>query len=161
MSLPTEASNDVSDPFFAAPLSEADPAVSGMIGRELGRQRDQIELIASENIVSRAVLEALFGVQSGFVRTPKYAIEGNGQKRMAVKKYKSRSGWLPYFELAVGSYFLYMCWFAIETNNFLTLPFLTLFVGGYYWAGFGTLYQEYQDRLRHQRQHKLAFETSR
>ncbi len=111
-------------------------------------------------INTRAVLEALFGVKSGFVRTPKYAIEGTQQKRM-VKKYKSRSGWLPYFELAVGSYFLYMCWFAIETNNFLTLPFLTLFVGGYYWAGFGTLYQEYQDRLRHQRQHKLAFETSR
>jgi hypothetical protein len=111
-------------------------------------------------INTRAVLEALFGVKSGFVRTPKYAIEGTQQKRM-VKKYKSRSGWLPYFELAVGSYFLYMCWFAIETNNFLTLPFLTLFVGGYYWAGFGTLYQEYQDRLRHQRRHKLAFETSR
>jgi hypothetical protein len=111
-------------------------------------------------INTRAVLEALFGVKSGFVRTPKYAIEGTRQKRM-VRKYKSRSGWLPYFELAVGTYFLYMVWFAIETNNYLTLPFLTLFVGGYYWAGFGTLYQEYQDRLRHQRQHKLAFETSR
>ena len=58
MSLTAEASNDVSDPFFAAPLSAADPAMSAMIGRELGRQRDQIELIASENIVSRAVLEA-------------------------------------------------------------------------------------------------------
>ncbi len=68
MSLTAEASNDVSDPFFAAPLSEADPAVSGMIGRELGRQRDQIELIASENIVSRAVLEA-----QGSVLTNKYA----------------------------------------------------------------------------------------
>jgi glycine hydroxymethyltransferase len=68
VSLTAEASNDVSDPFFAAPLSEADPAVSGMIGRELGRQRDQIELIASENIVSRAVLEA-----QGSVLTNKYA----------------------------------------------------------------------------------------
>src|SRR5450755_2792423 len=66
-------------------------------------------------INTRAVLEALFGVQSGFVRTPKYAIEGNQQKRMAVKKYKSRSGWLPYFELAVGTYFLFMCVFAIRT----------------------------------------------
>ena len=63
-------------------------------------------------INTRAVLEALFGVKSGFVRTPKYAIEGNQQKRMAVKKYKRRSGWLPYFELACGTYFLYMCWFA-------------------------------------------------
>jgi len=68
VSLTAEVSNDVSDPFFAAPLSDADPAVSGMIGRELGRQRDQIELIASENIVSRAVLEA-----QGSVLTNKYA----------------------------------------------------------------------------------------
>jgi hypothetical protein len=111
-------------------------------------------------INTRAVLEALFGVQSGFVRTPKYAIEGNTQKRMTVKKYKSRSGWLPYFELACGTYFLYMCVFAITTYNFPSLPFLGLFVCGYYWAGFGTLYQEYQDRLRYNRQHKLAFEAA-
>jgi hypothetical protein len=111
-------------------------------------------------INTRAVLEALFGVKSGFVRTPKYAIEGNQQKRMAVKKYKRRSGWLPYFELAFGTYFLYMCWFAISTFNYPTLPFLLLFVCGYYWAGFGTLYQEYQDRLRYNRQHRLEFETA-
>src|ERR1700689_5820697 len=37
-------------------------------------------------INTRAVMEALFGVKSGFVRTPKYAIEGTQQKRMAVKK---------------------------------------------------------------------------
>jgi cellulose synthase/poly-beta-1,6-N-acetylglucosamine synthase-like glycosyltransferase len=112
-------------------------------------------------INTRAVLEALFGVKSGFVRTPKYAIEGSVQKRLAVKKYKSRSGWLPYFELACGTYFLYMCWFAISTWNFPSLPFLSLFVGGYYWAGFGTLYQEYQDRARHNRQLALEFETAR
>ncbi|HWF09073.1 MAG TPA: cellulose synthase family protein [Bryobacteraceae bacterium] len=112
-------------------------------------------------INTRAVLEALFGVQSGFVRTPKYAIEGNRAKRMAVKKYKRRSGWLPYFELACGTYFLYMCWFALSTFNYPTLPFLLLFVGGYYWAGLGTLYQEYQDRLRYNRQHRLEFESAR
>ena len=112
-------------------------------------------------INTRAVLEALFGVKSGFVRTPKYAIEGTEQKRMAVKKYKNRSGWLPYFELACGMYFLYMCWFAIDTYNFLSLPFLSLFVAGYFWVGLGTLYQEYQDRLRYNRRHKLAFETAR
>jgi cellulose synthase/poly-beta-1,6-N-acetylglucosamine synthase-like glycosyltransferase len=112
-------------------------------------------------INTRAVLEALFGVQSGFVRTPKYAIEGTQAKRLATKKYKRRSGWLPYFELACGTYFLYMCWFAISTFNYPTLPFLMLFVGGYYWAGFGTLYQEYQDRLRYNRQHRLEFETVR
>jgi cellulose synthase/poly-beta-1,6-N-acetylglucosamine synthase-like glycosyltransferase len=110
---------------------------------------------------TRAVMEALFGVQSGFIRTPKYAIEGAVQKTMAVKKYKRRSGWLPYLELACGTYFLYICWFAIETNNYLTLPFLSLFVGGYYWAGFATLWQEYKDRMRHDRQSRLEFETAR
>jgi glycine hydroxymethyltransferase len=53
---------------FTAPLAESDPEVADAIGRELSRQRDEIELIASENIVSRAVLEA-----AGSVLTNKYA----------------------------------------------------------------------------------------
>ena len=44
--------------FFSAALEETDAEIAGAIGKELGRQRDEIELIASENIVSRAVLEA-------------------------------------------------------------------------------------------------------
>jgi glycine hydroxymethyltransferase len=56
------------DPFFKAPLAEADPEIAEAIRLELGRQRDEIELIASENIVSRAVLEA-----QGSVLTNKYA----------------------------------------------------------------------------------------
>jgi glycine hydroxymethyltransferase len=54
--------------FFSATVGERDPEVAGAIARELGRQRDEIELIASENIVSRAVLEA-----AGSVLTNKYA----------------------------------------------------------------------------------------
>ncbi|WGD31163.1 serine hydroxymethyltransferase [Ancylobacter sp. WKF20] len=54
--------------FFSAPLAETDPELAGAITAELGRQRDEIELIASENIVSRAVLEA-----QGSVLTNKYA----------------------------------------------------------------------------------------
>ena len=54
--------------FFSAALDETDPEIAGAIGKELGRQRDEIELIASENIVSRAVLEA-----QGSVLTNKYA----------------------------------------------------------------------------------------
>ena len=68
MSIPAEASNDVADPFFTAGLSQADPAIFEAIGRERIRQQNQIELIASENIVSRAVLEA-----QGSVLTNKYA----------------------------------------------------------------------------------------
>jgi hypothetical protein len=51
--------------------------------------------------------------------------------------------------------------FAIQTYNFLSIPFLTLFVAGYYWAGFSTLHHEYQDRMRWMRQNNLEFETVR
>ncbi len=53
---------------FSATLAEADPEIADAIAKELGRQRDEIELIASENIVSKAVLEA-----QGSVLTNKYA----------------------------------------------------------------------------------------
>ena len=56
------------DSFFTASLAQADPEISAAIAGELGRQRHEIELIASENIVSRAVLEA-----QGSVMTNKYA----------------------------------------------------------------------------------------
>ncbi len=53
---------------FTASLAETDPDIAEVVRKELGRQRDEIELIASENIVSRAVLEA-----QGSVLTNKYA----------------------------------------------------------------------------------------
>ena len=61
--------------FFRTALADSDPDVFAAIGRELKRQQDNIELIASENIVSRAVLEA-----QGSVLTNKYA-EGYPGKR--------------------------------------------------------------------------------
>jgi glycine hydroxymethyltransferase len=61
--------------FFTTPLTSSDPEVAHAIELELGRQRHEIELIASENIVSRAVLEA-----QGSVLTNKYA-EGYPGKR--------------------------------------------------------------------------------
>src|SRR5207344_2778190 len=60
---------------FSAALRDLDPEIDNAIKLELGRQRDEIELIASENIVSRAVLEA-----QGSVLTNKYA-EGLPGKR--------------------------------------------------------------------------------
>jgi glycine hydroxymethyltransferase len=64
----TEARAAKEDTFFSATLAQADPEIADVVTRELGRQRDEIELIASENIVSRAVLEA-----QGSVLTNKYA----------------------------------------------------------------------------------------
>jgi glycine hydroxymethyltransferase len=54
--------------FFSASIADKDPEVADAIGKELGRQQNEIELIASENIVSKAVLEA-----AGSVLTNKYA----------------------------------------------------------------------------------------
>jgi glycine hydroxymethyltransferase len=73
-SLP-HASSDALNRFWHDTLEQADPEVNAIIGRELGRQRDRIELIASENIASPAVLEA-----TGSVFTNKYA-EGYPGKR--------------------------------------------------------------------------------
>jgi glycine hydroxymethyltransferase len=71
MNPPSQASSraaNAPDSFFTATLEQADPEIAGAIRGELGRQRHEIELIASENIVSRAVLEA-----QGSVMTNKYA----------------------------------------------------------------------------------------
>jgi cellulose synthase/poly-beta-1,6-N-acetylglucosamine synthase-like glycosyltransferase len=109
---------------------------------------------------TRAVLEALFGVQTAFARTPKYAIEGNQRVKLQASKYRSRSGWLPYVELAIGTYFLFMMAYAVDTYNFIALPFLAIFVSGYYWAGFASLWQDFQGRLRWHRQRKLELGRS-
>jgi glycine hydroxymethyltransferase len=71
----SNASASVADTFFNASLKDIDPEIFGSIRKELGRQRHEIELIASENIVSRAVLEA-----QGSIMTNKYA-EGYPGKR--------------------------------------------------------------------------------
>jgi glycine hydroxymethyltransferase len=76
MSVPQHAQAPVgAHDLFTRSLADADPEIADVIRLELGRQRDEIELIASENIVSRAVLEA-----QGSVLTNKYA-EGLPGKR--------------------------------------------------------------------------------
>src|ERR1044072_3405052 len=67
--------NASTESFFNRSLAHVDPDIFSAIGKELGRQRHEIELIASENIVSRAVLEA-----QGSIMTNKYA-EGYPGKR--------------------------------------------------------------------------------
>jgi len=75
MSTAAARAREAQNAFFAQSLAEADPEIFGSVGRELVRQQTEIELIASENIVSRAVLEA-----AGSVLTNKYA-EGYPGKR--------------------------------------------------------------------------------
>ena len=75
-------------------------------------------------INTRAVLEALFGVETAFARTPKYAI-GDRHVNLEVKKYRRRSGWLPYFEIVVGTYFVAMTIFATLLAGFYAKRTLT------------------------------------
>ncbi|MCC7155282.1 MAG: glycosyl transferase family 2, partial [Bryobacterales bacterium] len=100
---------------------------------------------------TKAFLEAVFGVKTAFARTPKYSAGGG---RPAVVEYKRRSGWLPFAEIGMGTLFVGMVAYSIEVMNFFALPFLLLFVGGYYWAGFSTLWQDHQGRLRFERERR-------
>jgi cellulose synthase/poly-beta-1,6-N-acetylglucosamine synthase-like glycosyltransferase len=104
---------------------------------------------------AKAVIEGLVGYKTAFARTAKYAIAGR-QKNAVAARYRSRSGWLPYAEIAVGFYFLGNVAFAIDTYNFFAIPFLLLFVAGYFWAGFASLWEEHQSRLRWQKAREAA-----
>ncbi len=64
----TPKAHTADEDFFGGTLADSDPEIAQVVALELGRQRDEIELIASENIVSRAVLEA-----QGSALTNKYA----------------------------------------------------------------------------------------
>jgi hypothetical protein len=94
-----------------------------------------------------AVLEALAGRQSEFVRTPKYRIEGQ-RDNWAKKAYRKPSGLLPYVEVVLGLYFAVTVLYAIQNENYATVPFLLLFVWGYLYTGLMSLGQGYFERLR-------------
>jgi len=113
--------------------------------------------VALTIINSRAVFEALIGYKTEFARTAKYGQQG---RKVTDNKYRRRSGWLPYAELLAGTGFLAMTVYAINSYNYLAVPFLMLFVGGYFWAGATTLWQEYQGKLAFERARELATEQA-
>jgi len=87
-----------------------------------------------------AVLEALIGKQTAFARTPKYRVESKTDVIQATK-YRKRLGWVPWIELLIGSYFAMTVYYAVENENYLTVPFLMLFVLGYWYTGLMSLLQ--------------------
>jgi cellulose synthase/poly-beta-1,6-N-acetylglucosamine synthase-like glycosyltransferase len=89
---------------------------------------------------TKAVLEALIGHQSAFARTPKYRVEKKKDKALAAK-YRKRLGIIPWIELAVGTYFALTVWYAMTNENYITVPFLLLFVLGYWYTGLMSLLQ--------------------
>lgn len=89
---------------------------------------------------TRAVLEALLGVKSAFKRTPKYRVQSKADRALG-QKYRRRLGVVPWLELLVGVYFALMCWYAYSSGNYWTIPFLLLFVVGYWCTGLMSLLQ--------------------
>lgn len=89
---------------------------------------------------TKAVLEALFGIKSAFARTPKYRVMKKGEKHQA-SKYRKRLGLIPFIEILIGCYFTATVWYALSTENYFTVPFLLLFVIGYWYTGLLSLFQ--------------------
>jgi cellulose synthase/poly-beta-1,6-N-acetylglucosamine synthase-like glycosyltransferase len=96
------------------------------------------------------VLEAIFGVRSDFVRTPKYRVQSRAQDKgaWAKKAYRKSAGWMPFAEVFLGLYFAAGVFYAIQNENYATIPFLLLFVWGYLYTGVMSLAQTYFERLR-------------
>src|ERR1700744_3842190 len=97
---------------------------------------------------SIAVMEAIFGIQSAFKRTPKYRVQKRGEKSKGAAKYRKRLGLIPFIELLIGAYFARCIWYAVGNENYLTVPFLLLFVVGYWYTGLLSLFQGRFDRWR-------------
>ncbi|MEP6592249.1 MAG: cellulose synthase family protein [Acidobacteriota bacterium] len=91
---------------------------------------------------TRAVLEAIFGRQSEFARTPKYGIEREGDEWVG-KKYHQSVGVQPIIELALGLYFTATVFYALVNQIYGTLPFLMLFQVGFLYTGLLSILQQY------------------
>jgi len=89
---------------------------------------------------TRAVLEAIVGKQTAFARTPKYRVESKKDK-VGATKYRKRLGWVPWIEMLIGTYFALAIYYAIDNENYFTVPFLLLFVIGYWYTGLMSLLQ--------------------
>jgi cellulose synthase/poly-beta-1,6-N-acetylglucosamine synthase-like glycosyltransferase len=91
---------------------------------------------------TRAVLEAMFGRQSEFARTPKYGIERDSDEWIG-KKYHQSVGVQPIIELALGLYFTGTVFYALANQIYGTLPFLMLFQVGFLYTGLLSIFQQF------------------
>ncbi len=89
---------------------------------------------------TKAVLEGAFGVQTPFVRTPKFSVEGN-KGEWKTKKYRGRVGFLTLIELTFGIYFTFIAIYAWDLGIYGVLPFIFLFQFGYLYTGLWSLMQ--------------------
>ncbi|HTR46621.1 MAG TPA: cellulose synthase family protein [Verrucomicrobiae bacterium] len=110
-----------------------------------------------------AVIEAIVGKKSEFVRTPKYRVEADRKDRNArnendwtKKSYRKSAGLMPYLEIILGLYFTGAVVYSIQMENYATVPFFILFVWGYLYTGVMSLAQLHIDRLFASKTENLA-----
>ena len=70
----------------------------------------------------------------------KYSVVSK-QDKVGATKYRKRLGWVPWLELVIGTYFAATVYYAIDNENYITVPFLLLFVVGYWYTGLMSLLQ--------------------
>jgi cellulose synthase/poly-beta-1,6-N-acetylglucosamine synthase-like glycosyltransferase len=90
---------------------------------------------------ARAVFEAMLGIKTEFVRTPKYLVESQTDSTWKNKKYRRKGGWLPLLELGFAFYFVLAIAYALHLHMYGTVPFLSLFLFGYLYIGLMSVLQ--------------------
>jgi cellulose synthase/poly-beta-1,6-N-acetylglucosamine synthase-like glycosyltransferase len=90
--------------------------------------------------VTKSVIEGALGVQSPFVRTPKFSVEKTSND-WETKKYRCDFGFLTLIELFFGAYFTYVISYALDLGIYGIIPFLLLFLFGYFYTGLWALAQ--------------------
>ncbi len=89
---------------------------------------------------TRAVFEALFGRETEFVRTPKHGIRGR-LEAWSSKKYRAAKSITPFIELGMAAYFTVAMMVALDHGHYLSMPFLALFLYGFGYVGWLSLWQ--------------------
>jgi cellulose synthase/poly-beta-1,6-N-acetylglucosamine synthase-like glycosyltransferase len=89
---------------------------------------------------TRAVLEALMGRETEFVRTPKHGIRGKLES-WSSKKYRAAKSITPFIEVALAAYFLEAMIVAFQHGHYLSMPFLALFLCGFGYVGIVSVWQ--------------------
>ena len=112
--------------------------------KRIGRILANIPLVLSLGIglcvnQTRAVLEAIKGKPSEFVRTPKTGVV-NRLQQWTKTKYRASLSWVPIVEIGLGIYFLITLIVAARGGHWLSVPFIFLFFLGFWYVGLVSLW---------------------
>jgi hypothetical protein len=95
---------------------------------------------------ARAVVEALMGYETGFVRTPKHGVQVRGQS-VARKRYRTAATLQPIVELALAGYMTYGVVYLWQRGVYSSIPFLVLFQVGFGYVGLVSIYEAVRGRV--------------